>query len=166
MELIRLDIVITQIIGFLIVLWVLKRYAWGPVLGMLEERRNRIARDVGDAEKLRQDAERLKAEYEQQLQTIEVQARQRIQEAAGEGKKVAEEIRHSALEEARKLTEKAKADLDREYQKARVELRGDIVTLALGAAERLLEEKMDTEEHRRLVDRFLTDLEAREKAGS
>jgi F-type H+-transporting ATPase subunit b len=166
MELIRLDIVITQIIGFLIVLWVLKRYAWGPVLGMLEERRNRIAREVGDAEKLRQDAERLKADYEQQLQTIESQARQRIQKAAGEGKKVAEEMRQAALDEARKITEKAKADLDREYQKARVELRGDIVNLALGAAERLLVEKVDTEEHRRLVDRFLTDLETREKAGS
>lgn len=166
MELIRLDIVITQIIGFLIVLWVLKRYAWGPVLGMLEERRNRIAREVEDAETLRQDAERLKAEYEQQLQTIESQARQRIQEAAGEGKKLAEEIRQAALEEARRITEKAKADLDREYGKARVELRGDIVNLALGAAERLLQESVDTEEHRRLVDRFLADLEAREKAGS
>ena len=61
MELVRIDIIVTQIIGFLIVLWVLKRYAWGPVLGMLEERRARIAKNVSDAENLRQDAERLKA---------------------------------------------------------------------------------------------------------
>ena len=135
MNLIRLDIFITQIIGFLIVVWVLKRYAWGPVLGMLEERRARIAKDVSDAENLRQDAERLKADYESQLQTIETQARQRLQEAAAEGQKVAEEIRHSALDEARKITAKAKADLDREYQKARVELRGEMVNLALGASE-------------------------------
>jgi len=166
MELINPAIFVTQAIGFLIVLWVLRRYAWGPVLGMLEERRARIAKDVSDAEKARQDAERLKADYEQQLQTIETQARQRIQEAVAEGQKVAEEIRHTAQGEARKITEKAKADLDREYEKARVELRGDMVNLALGAAERLLQEKVDSDEHRKLVDRFLTDLEAREKAGS
>jgi F-type H+-transporting ATPase subunit b len=166
MELLRVDIVITQIIGFLIVLWVLRRYAWGPVLGMLEERRAKIARDVAEAEKLHREAEGLKAEYARQLETIKAQARARIQEAVAEGQKVAEEIRTEAHADARRIAERAKADLELEYKRARASLRGDMVGLALGAAEKLLAEKLDTEEHRRLVDRFLTELEAGEKTVS
>ena len=155
---IRFDILITQILGFLIVLWVLKKYAWGPILGMLEERRSRIAKQVSDSEKLRRDAEELKAEYENQLKTIEAQARQRIQEAVAEGQKVAEEIRATAHEEAQAITEKAKSTLELEYKKARVELRSEIVATALGAAEKLLQEKLDDQEQRRLVDRFVDEL--------
>jgi F-type H+-transporting ATPase subunit b len=164
MQLIDLKILVTQVIGFLIVLWVLKRYAWKPVLALLEERRARIANDVASAEKLRQEAERIKAEYEQQLKGIEVQARQRIQSAVAEGQKVAEEIRDNAHREARVITEKAKADLELEYKKARAQLREEIVGMSLGAAERLLQERMDAPEHRKLVDRFLDELQAREKA--
>ncbi len=162
MELIRLDILITQIIGFLIVLWVLKRYAWGPVLGMLEARRTRIANDVASAEKLRKEAEQIKAEYEEQLKGIEAQARQRIQQAVAEGQQVADKIRDDAHRDARALAEKAKEDLSLEYKKARAQLREEMVTMTLGAAERLLQERMDAAEHRKLVDRFLDELQSRE----
>ena len=158
----RFDILITQIIGFLIVLWVLRRFAWGPFLGMLEERRARIAAEVSASEQLRREAEALKAEYENQIKTIEAQARQRLQEAVAEGQKVAEEVRAAAHREAHAITEKAKANLELEYKKARVDLRTEMVTLALGAAERLLAEKLDDENHRRAVDRFLTELQGQE----
>lgn len=162
MELIRLDILITQIIGFLIVLWVLKRYAWKPVLGMLEARRARIANDVATAEKLRQDAEAIKAQYEEQLKTIEVQARQRIQAAVAEGQKLADKIRDEAHRDVRAMAEKSKDDLALEYKKARAQLREEMVAMTLGAAERLLQERMDTAEHRKLVDRFLDELQSQE----
>lgn len=159
---IRFDILITQMLGFLVVFWVLRRYAWGPMLQMLEARRTRIANEVKDSERLHREAEELKAEYENQLKTIENQARQRIQEAVAEGQKVADEIRTRAFEEAQAITEKAKASLDMEYRKARVELRSDMVTMALGAAERLLDEKLDEDAHRKVVDRFLTELQEQE----
>lgn len=162
MELIRLDILITQVIGFLIVLWVLKKYAWKPVLGMLEERRVRIANDVASAEKLREEAERIKQEYEEQLKGIEAQARQRIQQAVAEGQKVAEKIRDEAHRDARAMAEKSKDDLAMEYKKARAELRGEMVAMTLGAAERLLQERMDAAEHEKLVDRFLDELQSQE----
>lgn len=156
----RFDVLVTQIIGFLIVLWVLRRYAWGPVLGMLEERRVRIANEVATAERLRQEAMALKAEYENQLRTIENQARERIQKAVVEGQKVAEEIRANAQTEARAIADRARASLELDIKKARVELREEIVALALGAAERLLHERLDAKEHGRVVERFLSELEA------
>ena len=156
----RLDVLITQIVGFLIVLWILKRYAWKPVLGMLEARRQRIADEIAASERLRKEAEALKAEFENQLRTIENQARQRIQEAVAEGQKVAEEIRATAQREARQTAERAQANIDMELKKARVEFRNEMVTLALGAAEKLLQERLDPKEHGRQVERFLDDLEA------
>jgi F-type H+-transporting ATPase subunit b len=156
----RFDVLVTQIIGFLIVLWVLRRYAWGPVLGMLEERRLRIANEVAGAERLRQEAMALKAEYESQLRTIEVQARERIQKAVIEGQKVADEIRAKAQAEARVAADKTRANLELDFKKARVELREEIIGLALGAAERLLQERLDAKEHGQVVERFLRELEA------
>jgi F-type H+-transporting ATPase subunit b len=156
----RLDVLITQILGFLIVLAILKRYAWGPVLGMLEARRARIAEEIATAERLRREADALKAEVENQLRGIESQARQRIQEAVVEGQKVAEEIRIAAQNEARLTAERARANLAMDVKKARVELRNEIVALALGGAERLLAERLDAKEHARIVERFLDDVEA------
>jgi len=156
----RLDVLITQIVGFLIVLWILKRYAWKPVLGMLEARRQRIADEIANSERLRKEAEGIKAELENQLRTIENQARQRIQEAVAEGQKVAEEIRTTAQREARMIQERAQNNIELELKKARVEFRNEMVTLALGAAERLLQERLDPKEHGRIVERFLDDLEA------
>jgi F-type H+-transporting ATPase subunit b len=156
---IRFDILITQMFGFLIVFWVLKRYAWGPLLAMLEERRVRIAGEVATTERLRREAEELKTEFENQLKHIEAQARQRIQEAVAEGQEVAEEIKAAAHREAQVITQKAKASVEMEYKKARVALRAEIVNTALGAAGQLLEKSLDTAEHRRMVDRFLTELE-------
>ena len=158
----NLPILLTQIVGFLIVLWVLRAKAWGPILNMLEERRQKVAKDVSDAESLRRDAERIKLEYEEQLKTIEAQARQRIQEAVAEGQKVAEEIKATAQADARRITEKAKADLELEYKKARASLRGDVVDMALGAAEHLMLEKLDSAEHRKLVDKFLVEMQEQE----
>ena len=156
----RIDVLVTQIIGFLIVLWVLRRYAWGPVLGMLEARRARIAGEVAASERLHREAEALKAEYEAQLRTIEAQARDRIQKAVADGQKVAEEIRAQAHAEARAIGEKGRASLELDVKKARVELREEIVAMALGAAERLLRERLDAREHGKIVERFLDELEA------
>lgn len=161
-EILNIRILGTQILGFLIVLWVLWKVAWKPVLEMLEARRQKIAGDVDSAKKLREDAEKLKAEYEEHLRTIEAESRARIQQAVKEGQKVADEIRAKAEQERRKATEQAKEELALEYKKARAALREDMVRLSLGAARELLRKELDEAEHRRLVDEFLTDLSRQE----
>jgi F-type H+-transporting ATPase subunit b len=162
MDLLSVKILVTQMIGFGIVFFILRRFAWGPILGMLEERRTRIANEIKASEDLRREAEELKAEYENQIKTIEAQARQRIQEAVAEGQKVSEEIQAKAHQDAEAITEKARANLEMEYKKARVELRAEIVAMAVGGAERLLQEELDSDEHRKVVDRFLTELQEQE----
>jgi len=157
-ELLDIKIFITQIIGFLILVVVLRRVAWGPILGALEARRKKIVDEVASAERMRKEAGALKAEYEQELKTIEAKARERIQEAVAEGQKVAEEIRQHAREEVQALRDKTKADIEQEYRKAQAMLHDDVVNIALDAAGRLLHEELNEERQRKLVDGFLAEL--------
>jgi F-type H+-transporting ATPase subunit b len=162
---IQLGVIVTQILGFLIVLFVLRKYAWGPVLGLLEARREKIRQSFEDIEAQKAEIAKLKAQYEAELKTIEAQARQRMNEAVAEGQKLAADIEASARERSRQELEKLKGDVEREYQGARVRFKEEMVTIALGAAERMVRDSLDRQKQSKLVEDFLTDLDtaAREK---
>jgi F-type H+-transporting ATPase subunit b len=162
---IQLGVIVTQILGFLIVLFVLRKYAWGPVLGLLEARREKIRQSFEDIEAQKAEIAKLKAQYEAELKTIEAQARQRMNEAVTEGQKLAADIEASARERSRQELEKLKGDVEREYQGARIRFKEEMVTIALGAAERMVRDSLDRQKQSKLVEDFLTDLDtaAREK---
>lgn len=157
---IQLGVIVTQILGFLIVLFVLRKFAWGPVLGLLEERREKIRKSFEDIETQKAEIAKLKTQYESELKTIEAQARQRMNEAVAEGQKLAADIEASARERSRQELEKLKGDVEREYQAARVRFKEEMVTIALGAAERMVRDSLDRQKQSKLVEDFLTDLDA------
>lgn len=150
---------ITHLVSFVIALWLLKKFAWGPILNLLDERRNKIAGEFQEIEKGKDDVESLKSEYESKLDEIDNERRATIVKAVEEGKSVAADIRATAQNEARELTEKTKQDLEREVAKAKVQLRSDMVTMTIAAAEKVIRERLDDNKHRELIDRFITDLE-------
>ncbi len=150
--------IITQIIGFIVALWILKRYAWKPMLAMLEERRKRIRDELDETAADRREAARVLADYESKVKDIESEARAKIQEAVREGQGVAAEIKDAARKDAQAFLQRAKEEIEREKGKAKIELRRDVVDLSLRAAEKLLSETMDEERNRRLVDAFIDEL--------
>jgi F-type H+-transporting ATPase subunit b len=151
---------VTQIIGFLIVLWVLGRYAWPPVLGFIEARQKGIAADLDHAAAERRDAARLKEELERELRTIEARARARIQEAVSEGQQLAAELKSSTQREVTERLERLAAELEQEREKATFELKQDLVRLAIGAAEKVVREKLDEKTSRKLVEEFIAEVGA------
>jgi F-type H+-transporting ATPase subunit b len=155
-------IIITQIIGFLIALWILKAFAWKPLLKMLDDRRNKIVGDIDDAEKIKADADNLLEEYKGKLRDIDTEARAKIQEAISEGTRIASEIREQAREESRQVLAKSREELSRDVAKARVQLRDDIVNMALGAAEKVISAKLDEGEQKRILDDFLKEVDRTE----
>jgi len=160
MNLIDVSQVLTQILGFLIMLWVLRKFAWGPVTGMLESRRVKIA---GEFEKAKQgfaEADALKAKYEQDLRTIEAQGRQKLQEYIAEGQKVAGEIRTQANAEAQQRLERAEEDIAREREKQKEIVKQQIVSLSLKAAEKVLRQKLDEPAQRKLASEFIDEVGA------
>src|SRR5262249_19246445 len=99
MNLIDIPQVLTQIIGFLLMVWILRRYAWSSVLNMLEARRQKIAGEFAEADRRKSEADQARARYEQELRDIEVQRRAKIQEGVAEGQRVAGEMRTQAQKE-------------------------------------------------------------------
>ena len=160
MNLVDIPQVVTQILGFLIMVWALRRYAWGPLLAMLEARREKIAGEFKEADRQRGEALELKARYEADLKGVEAQARQRISEAVAEGQRVAAEIKTQAHKDATVRLERAAEEIVREREKAKEILKEQIIGLSLRTAEKILRQKLDDPAQRRLAGEFIDEVGA------
>lgn len=155
----ELQQLLTHAVGFLITVWLLKRFAWGPLLAIMEERRKKIADEFEAIDQEKNFVAGMRADYEAKLKQIESERRQKLVEAVNEGKKIAEDIKAQAREEARQIAHKAKDDLEREVAKARVQLKEEMVSITMTAAEKILHEKLDDAKHRQLIGRFIDGVE-------
>jgi F-type H+-transporting ATPase subunit b len=160
MNLIDIRMVGTQILGFLILLWGLSKWAWGPLTAQLEKRRQRIAGEFAEAERRQNAADQLKAKFEQDLRGIDAQARAKLQEAVSEGQKVAGEIRAQANSEAQARMARAEEEMMREREKAKELLKEQIIALSLATAEKILKSKLDEPAHRKLAGQFIDEVGA------
>lgn len=150
--------VAAQAICFIIFFWVLRRYAWGPVLQFLEERRDRIKGQFDEVEELKRQTQTQQAELKQRLDKIEDEARKRVQEAVMEGRKSAEAIAERARADATEIRAHAKMMCEIEFAKAMQQVKDDVVRMTITVAERLMREKMDDARHRQMVSGFLDEL--------
>lgn len=146
--------------GFIILVLLLKRFLFAPVGRILKQREEKVAGTLAKVEAERLAMEKSRAEYEERIARIEQEARDRIQEAIRE----AGQIRNQLLEEARRqsqeIVERGKVEIEREKRKAIVALRDEVVDLAVGAAEKLLRERLDEAAQRRLVSQFIEEMES------
>ncbi|PIQ83929.1 MAG: ATP synthase F0 subunit B [Candidatus Omnitrophica bacterium CG11_big_fil_rev_8_21_14_0_20_63_9] len=151
--------ILSQAISFLVLLAILRRFAWKPLLTMLDARRHQIERDLQQAAQGKVELARLQEEYAQRLAKIEDEARSKIQQAILEGKKVAVEIQEQARQLAYASLEKSKQTIELELAKAKVTLRDQMAEMTVDAVERVLRQKLDAKADRQLIDSVLDDLE-------
>jgi len=154
---------LTTAFGFILFVWVLRKFAWGPILGLLDERRGKIEGDYEAAEKHLADAEQLKVEFESKLSDIKTLEREKVQEAVKRGEDMADGIVDKARAGADEIRVKAGQDIEIEASKAQIQLRDSVVTLAMGAAEKVIGERLDDDLHRKLITEYIDELE---KGGS
>lgn len=153
-----IKLLVTNILAFLIFLWVLRRFAWGPLMSMLDSRREKIQADYDSASEKLGEAEQLHRDYEAKLAEIKSLERERVQEAVKRGEQIAHRLEDDARQKAGDFLTKAEGDLAREVNAAQLELRGQVVDMALAAAEKLVKQKLDDQQHRQLVESFIQDL--------
>jgi F-type H+-transporting ATPase subunit b len=156
---IELAQVITHIIGFLITVWLLKRFAWKPLLGMMEERRQKIIDDFKEIDDKNAEADKLRAEYEGKLKNIEAERRQKIADAVNEANKIASGIKINAQEEARGIVTRTNEQLKRDVAQAKIQLKEEMVSITLLATEKILHEKLDEKKERELIGKFIDGVE-------
>ena len=150
---------LTQLFGFLIVFFILKRFAFGPVLGIVDARRKKIEDEFAGIEKKKHDIEALEKDYRTRLDKIEQEAREKIQEAAKTGQLLAKDIQEAARVDSKKLFERTQSDIAQEITKGRVAMRNEIVEISSMIAEKILREKLTAQEHEKMIDKFIKELE-------
>ena len=152
--------VLTQILGFLILLWGMKKFAWGPILGTLEARRQKIAGEFAEAARRQSAADEARAQLEAQMRDIESQKRVKIQEGVAEGQRVAAEIQAQAQKTAHERIVHAEDEIARELEKSKELLKEKMISLSLRGAEKILREKLDDAHQRKLVGEFIDEVGA------
>lgn len=98
--------VISQIIAFLIMLWILKRFAWKPLLKVMEDRRLHIQSEFEAIDQQKLEIAKIKDDYQDALKNIDAQARTRLQEGVNEGRKIAQEIQQTARVQSQEIIKK------------------------------------------------------------
>jgi F-type H+-transporting ATPase subunit b len=150
---------------FLVLLFVLRKWAWGPILGALESREQRIQETLDGAARDREDASKL---LEEQRQILD-ESRDHAQHILADSRKAAEALRAEMLDAARsqkdQIVASAREDIERERDQALDMLRREAVDLSISAAGRVLHKELDSKENRRIVEEYLEGLVAEEKGG-
>jgi F-type H+-transporting ATPase subunit b len=152
---------IIQAINFAILLFLLHRLLYKPLLAKMEERSGAIKKSLDEAQAARTEATRQQEENTVRLKTAYAEAaairEQALKEAAEEQKRLVD----AARAESQRMIESAKAQLDADVRKAREELRREVGALAVGVAEKLIRKSLRDEDHRRVVDDAIAHIERR-----
>jgi F-type H+-transporting ATPase subunit b len=152
-------LMIWTILCFLITLFVLKRFAFGPIQNMLDERRERIRRSIEEAEKARNEARSLLEEH----RSLIGQARGQAEEILGEARRVAESQRQRVKDETeadrQRRLEETRRQIEAETHRALEQIRAEVADLTLVATAKVTGKVLDDDDHRRLIEDAIKDLD-------
>lgn len=156
---------VAQVINFLILVAILTKVAYKPLMKILEQRRSAIEGSIAEAQAVREEAEEMKAQYKAQL----AEARAEAQAIVAKAERTAKESRDAILAEAKReqarMLQAAREEIALERQRAVAELRREVVTLSTLAAAKVLAENLDAEKNSALVERFIDELDKKESGG-
>ena len=141
---------IAQVVLFAIVYWVLKRYAFRPVIAMLEERRRRIEEGQINAEKIKKQLAEAQAKYEEILAKANAEAQRLIEEVRASGDRLAEQKRQEAITAAEQITLKAQEAMALERERIMAELKQELGRLVVDTTVRVTGKVLTPQDHQRI----------------
>ena len=167
-DLLKPDIGLTvwTIVTFLLLVGILKAFAWGPLLNSVEEREARLKADREGAEKARSEAERIQRELEAQMAGMQAKTKEMLAAATRDGEALRAKLKGEAEADAAAIKAKTALELAAEKDKLVGELRKEVATLSVLAAEKLLHKSVDAGVQKSVLDGFFKDLESTKKVGS
>lgn len=151
--------VIVQGVGFLILLFVLKKFLFGRISALMKERSEGIKSSYAKIEGDKSAVEKMKIDYQVKLAEVETAAAMKIQEAIDEGGKLGEGIVSRAQDEAELIRLKAQEGIEQERKKALTEIRNQVVSLSMLASSRIIQQSINQQTAETLVDDVIKDME-------
>ncbi|SFM16374.1 ATP synthase F0 subcomplex B subunit [Gracilibacillus orientalis] len=146
------------IVSFLALLWLLRKYAWGPLLNKMEERENHIANEIDTAEKNRTDAEKASHEANEQLKATRQEAQQIIEDAKKAGQQQEKAIIEAANEASVRIKKSAEEDIAREKEKAVEALQAQVASLSVQIATKVIEKEISVEDQEQLISEYMKEV--------
>ena len=149
---------VAQICNLMIQLVIFKKLLLNPVKKVIAERKAKADSQIADAQKLRTEAEAMKAEYEQNLQNARTEANQIVAAAQKTATARSEELLGEARAQAAALKQKAEADSAQERKKAVNEVKDEIGGMAMEIASKVVEREIREADHKDLIDEFIKNV--------
>jgi len=140
--------------------FILGRFAWGPILAAVEAREKAIQSAIDEAANRNAEAAGLLEEHRRQLADARRQASELIAEGKSAGERVRKEIEEKARVEGQAIVDRARQEIQRERDAALDMMRKESVELAMAAASHLIHQNLDAAKDRQLVERFLSDMDS------
>lgn len=150
---------VAQVVSFLVLVWILSKYAWKPLMKMMEDRRNFIESNLKQAEQERAQAEQIKQEYQEEMRKARQEAQSVIDKATKVSEERAAETLAQAKEEAEKIKKAALLDIERERDRAVAEVRAQVAELSISVAEKIIRQKLDMKGQEQLIEQFIQEVE-------
>ena len=149
---------LAQICNLMIQLIIFKKFLLKPIKQVIADRKAKADSEIADAQKLRTEAEAMKAEYEQNLQNARTEANQIVATAQKTATARSEEIVGEARAQAAALKQKAEADIAQERKKAVNEVKDEIGGIAMEIASKVVEREISEKDHKDLIDEFIKNV--------
>ena len=149
---------LAQICNLMIQLVIFKKFLLKPIKQVIADRKAKADSEIADAQKLRTEAEAMKAEYEQNLQNARTEANQSVATAQKTATARSEEIVGEARAQAAALKQKAEADIAQERKKAVNEVKDEIGGIAMEIASKVVEREISEKDHKNLIDEFIKNV--------
>lgn len=149
--------VLVSIVNFLVLLYLLRRFMWGPIMATLDRRAAKIREGLELTESARREREQLKQEVEKTLAEARREAAAIAERTTKAAEGAAADIRTQAKAEADRIREKGRADAEHLHDQALAQLRSEVASMVVLAASRILGKEISTEQHRALIERSLDE---------
>ena len=161
-----MDLTISTIIGdfiliagsFLLLIFLVKKYAWGNISSILDERAEKISSDIDGAEEARKKAEELASQREAELAGSRTEAKTIIENAKETAEKSKADILAEAKLEAGRLKEKANQEIAQNKAEALQSVKGDVADLTISLAGKIISQNLDSQAHKELIDQYIDQL--------
>ena len=144
-----------QLFVFIILLVLLRKFAWAPLMNVMKERADHIASEIETAERNRSEAERASREAAEQLQETRQEAQSMIEDAKRAGQQQEEQIIETAREAADRIKQAAQEDIEQEKEKAILALQAQVATLSVQIASKIIEKEINAKDQEELINEYI-----------
>ena len=153
-----------QVFNFFVLMWLLKRYLYGPVKEILDKREQTIKNEIQEAEEKHEEAMELKEEYKSELKRAREKSSDIIEKAERRARERAKEIINHAKQKAEKIEEDKMKEIQQAKVEARKEIRDEFADVTMMAAAQMIGRELDREKHEELMSQYIETLD-QEKLG-